>query len=267
MMVMKRLVKSWLKRFDIIAFKRSSRVYVPEEESYRIVADLIGRPDPVVVDGGAHLGDMVEKFGALLPQAEFHCFEPDPELGRTLSGKYAGNRNVHVVQAALGEKSGKASFNINASRPTNSLLDASDDLQPDLKKLCDRVRQVDVEVTTIDQYCASRSLERVDVIKLDLQGYDYLALKGAGRTLETARVVLVEVLFREFYKGCHLFPDTLAFMLEKGFELHTLCGLHYGEYDELLWSDAIFVRSADRFSAVNASAVTDPDRASDLHAV
>lgn len=266
-MMLKRLVKSWLKRLDIIAFKRSSRVYIPEEESYRIVADLVGRPDPVVVDGGAHLGDMVEKFGALLPQAEFHCFEPDPELGGTLSGKYAGNRNVHIIQAALGEEAGKASFNINASRPTNSLLEASDDLQPDLKKLCDRVRQVDVQVTTIDQYCASRSIERVDAIKLDLQGYDYLALKGAERTLETARVVLVEVLFKEFYKGCHLFPDTLTFMVGKGFELHTLCGLHYGERDELLWSDAIFVRSANKFPAGNTSTMMGPDRASDLHAV
>lgn len=266
-MMIKRIIKSGLKRFGIIAFKKSSRVYLPEEESYRLVAELVGRPDPIVVDGGAHLGDMIEKFGALLPQAEFHCFEPDPELGETLSRKYAGNQKVHVVQAALGEQLGKACFNINASRPTNSLLDAADDLQGDLKKLCDRVRQVEVAVTTIDEYCASLAIDRIDAIKLDLQGYDYLALKGAGRTLETAKVVLVEVLFREFYKGCHLFPDTLAFMLSKGFELYTLCGLHYGELDELLWADAIFVRLGDRSSAGIASTVIDQHRAPDRHVV
>lgn len=266
-MMMKQLIKSSLKRFGIIAFKRSSRVYLPEEESYRVVAELVGRPDPVVVDGGAHLGDMVEKFGTLLPQAEFHCFEPDPDLGGALSRRYAGNHKVNVVQAALGEQVGKASFNINASRPTNSLLDAADDLQADLKKLCDRVRQVEVAVTTIDEYCASRAIDRIDAIKLDLQGYDYLALKGAGRTLGTARVVLVEVLFREFYKGCHLFPDTLAFMHSKGFELYTLCGLHYGERDQLLWADAIFVRSDNRSRAGNASTVIDQCRTPDLHAV
>lgn len=266
-MMIKRIMKSGLKRFGIIAFKRSSRVYLPEEESYRLVAELVGRPDPIVIDGGAHLGDMVEKFGALLQQAEFHCFEPDPELGEILSQTYSGNPRVNVVHAALGERSGRARFNINASRPTNPLLDAADDLQADLKKLCDCVRQVEVALTTIYEYCASYAIGRIVAIKLDLQGYDYLAIKGAGRTLEAAKVVLVEVLFREFYKGCHLFPDTLAIMLSKGFELYTLCGLHYGEYDELLWTDAIFVRLDDRSSAGNASTVIDQHCTPDRHVV
>ena len=241
--MIKQFLRGMLKRFDIVAFKRSSRVYIPEDESYRIVSALVGRSDPVVIDGEAHLGDMVESFGALLPRAEFHCFEPDPTLGQALENKFAGNPRVRVVQAALGDVPGKAKFNINVSRPTNSLLPSSESLQPDLKQLCQLVEQVEVEVITIDEYCRMNSIERVDVIKLDLQGYDYLALKGAAATLDKARVVLVEVLFEEIYKGCHCFPDILNLMSPQGFKLHTLCGLHYGEADELLWADAIFVKS------------------------
>ncbi len=241
--MIKKLLRGMLKRFGIVAFKRSSRVYIPEEESYRIVSRLVGRPDPVVIDGGAHLGDMVENFGALLPGAEFHCFEPDPTLGETLVRNFASNPRVHIVQAALGDGAGKAKFNINISRPTNSLLPPSESLQTDLKQLCQLVEQVEVEVTTIDEYRRTNSIERVDVIKLDLQGYDYLALKGAIATLEKAQVVLVEVMFKEIYRGCHGFPDILNLMINQGFKLHTLCGLHYGEADELLWADAIFVKS------------------------
>jgi len=241
--MIKKLLRLALKRFGIVAFKRSSRVYIPEDESYRIVSALVGRSAPVVIDGGAHLGDMAERFGALLPRAEFHCFEPDPALAETLVRKFAGSPLVHVVQAALGDVAGKAKFNINVSRPTNSLLPPSESLQPDLKQLCELVEQVEVEVITIDEYCRANSVNHVDVIKLDLQGYDYLALKGAVSTLEKARVVLVEVLFEEIYQGCHCFPDTLNLMIAQGFKLHTLCGLHYGEADELLWADAIFVKS------------------------
>lgn len=241
--MIKKLLRLALKRFGIVAFKRSSRVYIPEEETYRIVSVLVGRFNPVVIDGGAHLGDMAERFGALLPMAEFHCFEPDPVLGQTLEQKFVGNPKVHVVQAALGDMAGKAKFNINVSRPTNSLLPSAESLQPDLKQLCALVEQVEVEVTTVDEYCRANSIEHVDVIKLDLQGYDYLALKGAEATLQKARVALVEVLFKEIYKGCHCFPDILNLMIDQGFKLHTLCGLHYGEADELLWADAIFVKS------------------------
>jgi FkbM family methyltransferase len=241
-MMIKRFIRNVLRRFGIVAFKRSSRVYIPEDESYRIVAGLAGCLDPVVIDGGAHLGDMPERFGALLSDAEFHCFEPDPKLGEALKRKFAGNPRVHVVQAALGDVAGKAQFNINVSRPTNSLLPSSESLQPDLKQLCKTVEQVEVEIVTIDEYCRANLIERVDVIKLDLQGYDYLALKGAEAMLETARVVLVEVLFKEIYKGCHHFPDILDLMRKSGFDLYTLCGLQYGDDSQLHWADAIFVK-------------------------
>jgi FkbM family methyltransferase len=240
--MIKNIVRSVLNYIGVVAFKRSSRVYIPEDESYRIVAALAGRPDPVVIDGGAHLGDMPERFGALLPAAEFHCFEPDPTLWETLKRKFAGNPRVHVVQAALGDVAGKAQFNINVSRPTNSLLPSSESLQPDLKQLCETVEQVEAEIVTIDEYCRANSIERVDVIKLDLQGYDYLALKGAEAMLKKAGVVLVEVLFKEIYKGCHGFPDILDLMRESDFYLYTLCGLRYGADSQLHWADAIFVK-------------------------
>lgn len=243
--MIKQFLKRILNRFGIVAFKRSSRIYIPEDESYRIVASLVGCSAPAIIDGGAHLGGATEVFGALLPEATFHCFEPDPILVQKLENKFTDNPRVRVVQAALGDVAGQAKFNINVSRPCNSLLPSSvQSLQPDLKPLFQLVEQVEVEVITIDEYCRANSIERMDVIKLDLQGYDYRALRGATATLEKAKVVLVEVWFKEIYSGCHGFPDILNLMIDQGFELHTLCGLHYGEVDELLWADAIFVRSA-----------------------
>lgn len=244
---MKQIIKALLGKFGIIAMKRSSRVYLPEDDSYLIAAEQCGRFDPVIIDGGAHRGGSVEAFSRFVPHAEFHCFEPDPLLAGELTRVFAGRPTVHVVRAALGELKGKAPFNINASRPTNSLLPAvgmlwSDDLRP----LCQLVEQVEVEVVTIDGYCEAQKLGRVDIVKLDLQGYDYKALLGAQSTLQGARVALVEVLFVEMYKECGLFPDILRLMGEYGFTLFTLCGLHYGSRDELLWSDAIFVNNCSR---------------------
>lgn len=240
---MKRIIKTSLGKFGIIVMKQSSRVYLPEDDSYRIAAGQCGRLDPVIIDGGAHRGGSVEAFSRFAPQAEFHCFEPDPLLAEELVGTFKGKSNVHVVRAALGESKGKATFNINASRPTNSLLPPVETLQSDLQALCLLVEQVEVDVISIDGYCEAEGVKRVDIIKLDLQGYDYKALLGAKSTLQGARVVLVEVLFAEIYKGCNLFPDILRLLGDGGFTLFTLCGLHYGIHDELLWADAIFVNN------------------------
>ena len=240
--LIKRFIKTVLISFDIIVFRRSSRAYIAEDESYSIVAKLTKSHSPVIIDGGAHLGDAVQLLGALLPAATFHCFEPDPSLVNELNATFRDKAGVHIVNAALGKSLGKAMFNINVSKPTNSLLPISELLQSDIKSMCQLERQVEVEVTTIDEYCRKQGLNQVDVLKLDLQGYDYLALQGAEETLKRVKVVLVEVLFTEIYQGCGLFTEVFGLMSVSGFDLYTLCGLQYGDEAKLLWADAIFVR-------------------------
>lgn len=242
--LIKRLIKKVLAFIDIVAFKRTSRVYVAGGESYNIIARLTKSRTPVIIDGGAHLGDAVIAIGAVLQDATFHCFEPDPALVDELHSTFREKRNVNIVHAALGNIPGKAMFNINVSKPTNSLLPTSETLQSDIKGLCQLERQVEVDVTTVDEYCRNQGLGQVDVLKLDLQGYDYLALQGAAETLKRVKVVLVEVLFTEIYQGCGLFPDIIILMRDAGFNLYTLCGLQYGDDDKLLWADAIFVKSS-----------------------
>jgi FkbM family methyltransferase len=239
---MKKLFKNILNHFGIIAFKRSSGIYIPEGESYRIVAKLCGKSAPLIIDGGAHRGDTVFAFQKHVPEARFHCFEPDPQLALHLKQTFAGDERVCVVSAALGESPATAKLNINASRPTNSLLPTADSLPSEISRLCQTVDQVSVNVVSVDSYCAENSISKVDILKLDLQGYDYNALLGARETLKKTDVVLTEVWFTEIYAGAKQLPDVLYLMQDCGFRLHTMCGLHYGEHDELLWGDAIFTR-------------------------
>jgi len=240
----KKFIKSVLKRLGIVVFKRSTGIYLPDEEAYRIAVEQCGKSAPVIVDGGAHRGDSVRAFSSYVPNATFHCFEPDPILVGELKATFLGHRNVNVVAAALGDASDQATFNINFSKPTNSLLPTAISLPEDIQVLCKTVEQIQVDVITVDEYCTLYGLSQVDILKLDLQGYDYKALLGSKETLRNVRVVLTEVLFSEIYKGCGLFPEILNLMVENGFVLYTLSGIHYGKKDELLWADAIFVRAS-----------------------
>jgi FkbM family methyltransferase len=149
---------------------------------------------------------------------------------------------VNVVPAALDDVPASAKFNINAWRPTNSLLVTVAEVAQRFRDLYETVDQVDVDVITIDEYCSEHAIGKVDILKLDLQGYDYKALLGARSTLRNVDVVLSEVWFTETYVGVKLFSDVLALMVNSGFRLHALCGMHYGERDELMWGDAIFTR-------------------------
>lgn len=115
-----KLIRRTFKRFGIIAFRRSSGICNPEGDFYRIFSVIVDCPDPVITDDGAHLGDMVNHLGTLLPGAQFHCVEPDSTPGAALESKFAGNPWVHLAQPAIGDVAGDATFNINVSRPINS---------------------------------------------------------------------------------------------------------------------------------------------------
>ena len=104
--------------------KRSSRVYLPEDDAYRISVELCGRSDPVIIDGGAHRGGSVAAFSRFAPQAIFHCFEPDPWLAKELAETFLGKPNVRVVMAALGETKGQGLVQYKCLAP-NQLVTSS----------------------------------------------------------------------------------------------------------------------------------------------
>jgi hypothetical protein len=79
------------------------------------------------------------------------------------------------------------------------------------------------------------------VIKLDLQGYEIEALRGALGTLSHVRYVISEVSFAEFYVGQPLFTDVVRFLAEQGLFLHAL-GYNTPLGAPLIQNDLLFSR-------------------------
>ena len=241
---MKKLIKEVARLCGFQVLKSNSLNFVSEDQVYGVVASQCNVSNPVVIDGGAHMGDATLSLIKFFPNGEFHCFEPDPHLNENLIKIFYMNNNVHVIKSALGSSSGISSFNINNSRATNSLLNPSSAVKYTDKSIYDLIENVeviDVNIVSIDEYCANKKISKVDIIKIDLQGYDLKALLGSKRIIKTAQVVVVEMLFDEIYVGCGLFSDIYPLMREYGFELYTLCGLRYNENKQILWADGVFV--------------------------
>lgn len=235
-------IKRALSLFGIVIFKRGTGIYIAEEEIPSLALRLSGIAEPMVVDGGAHKGAFVDAIRRSCPRSKFVCFEPDPTLAAGLRQRFSADPSVQVVQCALGSVSGKAIFNINQSRATNSLAPVVGGTTGVLNALTATQERIEVAVTTLDDSMRDRAVEVCDIIKLDLQGYDFPALKGAALTLKSAKVLIVEVWFAPVYTSGPTYLETCEFLRNSGFELYNLAGLHYGTNDRLMWSDAIFVR-------------------------
>jgi len=128
----------------------------------------------VVVDAGANIG-IYSQFLARCVGATgiVHSFEPSPENFRRLQSATRKLANVRLSQAAVGEYSGK------------SKLYLSDKLNVDHRTYTTEVdsrHTMPIDIITLDDYF--KSGQRVDLIKMDIQGYELHALRGAKRVLE-----------------------------------------------------------------------------------
>ncbi len=140
--------------------------------------ELLVRPGDVVLDGGAHVGDSAVEaleLGAKLVVS----IEPSPRnltcLRRNLEKEMAEGRAI-VVPKGVWDHEGTLVF---AEVPGNSGADHFTDAHQGSPK----DRTVGVPVTTIDKLVEDLKLDRVDLIKLDIEGSEQRALIGAKKTL------------------------------------------------------------------------------------
>ena len=127
----------------------------------------------IVVDAGANIGIYSQFFARCVgATGVVHSFEPAPENFKRLQSATRNLANVCLSQAALGERSEK------------SRLYLSDRLNVDHRTYTtegDSRPTVPITILALDDYFEPG--QRVNLIKMDIQGYELHALRGASRVL------------------------------------------------------------------------------------
>jgi len=100
---------------------RSLRIYYGNPARRRMMAALYShfvKPGDLVFDIGAHVGDRIAAFRSL--GVRVVAIEPQPAAYRWLKLRYGRDPMVSLVQAAMGDHAGEASFHVNLANPTVS---------------------------------------------------------------------------------------------------------------------------------------------------
>jgi hypothetical protein len=101
-------------------------------------------------------------------------------------------------------------------------------------------RSVKVPVRPLDEFTAG--VERVGVLKLDVQGFEEEVLRGASETLARTSCVLLEVLYESYYEGDAPFDTLHRIMVDKGFRTYAISAPAVSPTGQHLWSDVAYVR-------------------------
>jgi FkbM family methyltransferase len=162
----------------------------------------------VVVDAGANIGVYSQFLSHCVgPTGVVHSFEPSPDNFKRLRAATRKLSNVRLNQFAVSNKTGE------------SLLYISEELNVDHRvypKEGETRRTLSIRSTRLDDYF--KSGEHVDLIKMDLQGFELHALKGANRVLADNPDIklLLEFCPLALKQAGANANDFIAALLEKG---------------------------------------------------
>jgi len=196
-----------------------------------------------VLDVGAHVGRMVERFADELTDIPIHAFEPTPASAAALRHRAARFPQVTVHEMAVSDRSGVLPFFLNRFDETNSLLDNSP--ASGQTALAAHVDRIDVRATTLDDWCASQPSVSNLVIKADMQGAEGRLIAGGRQAFADRRVAgfYSEVLFAPMYEGQASFCELHEALTTKhGLALWQIYRLSRDATGRAAWGDALWLR-------------------------
>jgi len=148
----------------------------------------------VIFDVGANRGQYVQL--ALMQPAVIHAFEPSSGAFAELKTRFANTPNVVLNNFALGSKPGTQTLYYDV--PGSELSS----LYP--RRISHHGHELNnterVQVETVDRYCRTRAIERIDLLKLDVEGHELEILNGACQLFATGRIATVSFEFG----GCNI---------------------------------------------------------------
>lgn len=204
---------------------------------------LRGLDVKTIFDVGSYDGFTSLKYHKYFPESTCYAFEPFSKSFEKLVKTSEENKFIRPFNYAIAERNGTASFHVNQEAMTNSLY-ASEKTDSFVDKLTRTVSMEEVKVTTLDEFTAQNGIEHIDILKLDVQGGELSALKGAEKLLKSGKVNLIysEVEFGKIYKDQPLFHEVCAYLAENNYHLFGLYNIVHYRNGQISWCDAIFIR-------------------------
>jgi FkbM family methyltransferase len=173
-----------------------------------------------VFDVGANVGLYSLLAAAVNPQAAIHAFEPTGEVFDRFVVNFGLNNFSNIVpnRVAVGRTSGKCYLHLCAGS------DGSNEGMNYVSSENASRSDTAVEVVSVDDYCRTRGIDSIDLLKLDIEGGEFEALLGAERLLTKKAIgcIFVELTEWAAKRNGHSTRDIKGLLADAGYRLYLL---------------------------------------------
>lgn len=177
------------------------------------------KPGMIVFDVGANVGVHSILTGSRVTDSgKVFAFEPNPGIRRRLQNNLQLNdleHRVSVIPLGLSDRTGKARFWVPLEGSPNMGISS-------LHPSADLPVEIEILLSTLDDFFERQGLERLDVLKIDTEGNDMAVLRGARNVLERfSPTIIVEIHYGDGSdRAERAIEEGKRFLIEAGYDFY-----------------------------------------------
>lgn len=176
--------------------------------------------NPVCFDVGANTGEFSKILAEFMPEAEIHAFEPHPNTFKNLQEFLSKYNNIRLNNFALSSSAGSAKlWDYNTEDGTSHASLTRESL---IRSETEKVVEVEIRMSTVDQYLKENSIEKVDFLKIDVEGHELDVLKGAEKSLKQGKIEILQLEFTQANSSCGVFVKSFFDVLSENHDLYRI---------------------------------------------
>lgn len=182
--------------------------FSPNFDNILINLNYLSKDKLIIFDVGAFHGSFVNRCLKVIKKTtNYHIFEPSSKANKILQNKFYKLKNCIVNDCALGENNQNKIFydshipTISSFKKNNStsylksrfLFFKLFKVIPKNINLINIYRKTEVRVLTLDKYCKNLSIDEIDFLKIDVEGFEKEVLKGAKKLLVNKKIKYIQL--------------------------------------------------------------------------
>lgn len=196
-----------------------------------------------IFDVGAYTGEYIKLFLKLNKDAKIQAFEPLKKTYEELADKFKDNKNINCHNIAIGEKEEILVINVMEHLESSTLSKINYQSKYIMKKSIIFglpinklfVKKEKVQVKSIDNIFRLEGLNKIDLLKIDTEGFVYEILKGCKHSIKNIRMILVELHHGDLYEN-HNPKKIHSYLIQNNFKL-----LKSFKFPFLNWEDRLYL--------------------------
>jgi len=183
---------------------------------------------PIIFDLGANRGQSIKRFKKIFPYSKIYSFEPIEEFIKELTATYNNDESIILNNCAVGDINGKLKFNqytASGLSSFNNVISSTKWIDERIDKNKEKlVKQFDSEIVTLDDYCFKNNINSINLLKIDVQGYESKVLKGAINLLKSSNIDIIELEIHhdEIYENTLNIYDLEKYLIPNKYKLFSI---------------------------------------------